>query len=74
MKELKGFAKVFLEAGEEKEIRIKLDRQATSFWDEIQNSWVSESGTYGVHVGESSQNIVLTGKFVVEATTTWRGL
>lgn len=73
-KELKGFAKVFLQPGEEKEVVISIDRIATSFWDEIVGSWVSEKGTYGVHIGESSQALLLTGELVIEKTTTWNGL
>ncbi|KAL2814483.1 hypothetical protein BJX63DRAFT_420819 [Aspergillus granulosus] len=43
-KELHGFEKVFLQAGEEKVVDIKLDKYATSFWDEIEEMWKSEAG------------------------------
>ncbi|KAL4787305.1 glycosyl hydrolase family 3 N terminal domain-containing protein [Aspergillus varians] len=45
-KELQGFEKVFLQSGEEKVVDIKLDKYATSFWDEIEEMWKSEIGVY----------------------------
>ncbi|KAF7530740.1 hypothetical protein PCG10_000250 [Penicillium crustosum] len=74
IKELKGFAKVFLDSCECQDVVIKLDRLSTSFWDETLGCWVSEKGIYGVHVGHSSADIVLSGSLEVEETTTWTGL
>ncbi|KAJ5213627.1 Glycoside hydrolase family 3 [Penicillium cf. viridicatum] len=74
MKELKGFAKVFLEPSESQDVVIGLDRLSTSFWDETLGCWLSEKGIYGVHVGQSSADIVLSGSFEVKETTTWIGL
>ncbi|KAL2825775.1 putative beta-glucosidase K [Aspergillus cavernicola] len=74
VKELKGFIKVFLRRGEEKDVSIPIDRLATSFWDEVIGAWVSEQGTYGVLVGESSVNICLKGLLDVGETMTWSGL
>ncbi|CAI7627936.1 unnamed protein product [Penicillium viridicatum] len=74
VKELKGFARVYLDPSELQEIDIELDRLSTSFWDETLGCWVSEKGTYGVHVGHSSADIVLSGSFEVKETTTWTGL
>ncbi|KAJ5943462.1 hypothetical protein N7516_003630 [Penicillium verrucosum] len=73
-KELHGFEKVFLQAGEEKMVNIQLDRYATSFWDEIEDMWKSEQGTYEVLIGTSSQEVVARGKFQVDSTSYWRGL
>ena len=73
-KELKGFAKVFLEPGQSERVEIALDRFATTFWDEVLNRWVSETGKYRVMIGKSSANIVLEGSFIIEETTTWVGL
>lgn len=74
IKELKGFAKTFLQPGEIKEVKISIDRLATSFWDEVLDSWLSEAGTYGVHIGESSDRIRLSGELIIGKTTTWKGL
>lgn len=73
-KELKGFAKVWLEAGETKGVEVLLDGNATAFWDEVLNAWVSEKGTYRVLVGRSSVEVSLEGKLVVDETRTWVGL
>ncbi|OQD66026.1 hypothetical protein PENPOL_c005G05507 [Penicillium polonicum] len=73
-KELHGFEKVFLQPGEEKTVNIQLDRYATSFWDEIEDMWKSEQGTYEVLIGTSSQEVVARGKFQVDRTSYWRGL
>ncbi|KAL2854427.1 hypothetical protein BJY01DRAFT_231852 [Aspergillus pseudoustus] len=51
-KELQGFEKVFLQAGEEKIVDIKLDEYATSFWDEIEQMWKSEAGIYEIADGD----------------------
>lgn len=73
-KELHGFEKVFVQPGEEKTVKIQLDRYATSFWDEIEDMWKSEQGTYEVLIGTSSQEVVARGKFQVDRTSYWRGL
>ncbi|THZ94901.1 hypothetical protein D6C82_08027 [Aureobasidium pullulans] len=76
VKELKGFTKVFLEAGETDKVEIDLDLvQATSYWDEIEDKWCSEAGTYKIMVGDSSAATkFLTKKATVEKTTWWSGL
>ncbi|OGE50684.1 hypothetical protein PENARI_c016G09905 [Penicillium arizonense] len=72
-KELHGFEKVFLQPGEERTVDIQLDRYATSFWDEIEDMWKSEQGTYEVLIGTSSQEVVARGKFQVDRTTRRNG-
>ncbi|KAI2786154.1 putative beta-glucosidase H [Penicillium oxalicum] len=69
VKELHGFEKVFLQPGEGKMVAIRLDRYATSFWDEIEEMWKSEAGRYEVLVGFSSREVVARGEFHVERTT-----
>lgn len=73
-KELQGFEKVYLEAGEVKEVQISIDQYATSFWDEIESMWKSEEGMYDVLVGFSSREILGKGKLVVPETRFWTGL
>ena len=64
-KELKGFKKVFLEAGEEKTVEITLDEKAFSFYNVLINDWHAESGNYGLLVGSSSKDIRLEGEISV---------
>jgi len=56
-KELKGFEKVFLKAGEKKTVTFTLDNAALSFFDADAHEWVAEPGTFGVLVGASSADI-----------------
>lgn len=58
-KELKGFAKVFLKAGEEKEVNIILDSRAYAYYNVNINDWHVESGVYNILVGASSRDIKL---------------
>jgi beta-glucosidase len=61
MKELKGFSKVFLKAGELKRVSIPLNRSSFAFYDPAQNRWVSEKGDYKILIGSSSRDIRLQG-------------
>lgn len=67
VKELKGFKKVFLEAGEEKEISIKLGRRAFAFWNVNTNGWCVESGIFEILVGASSADIRLSAEINIKA-------
>ncbi|WP_440135165.1 glycoside hydrolase family 3 C-terminal domain-containing protein [Chitinophaga sancti] len=62
VKELKGFEKVYLKAGEEKVVTITIDRSALSFFDDKKHEWVAEPGAFKALVGASSTDI----KSVVE--------
>lgn len=74
VRELKGFKKVFLEAGEQKIIEIVVPKKlATSFWDEIRQSWVSEQGEYEVLITGTGEE-TLRAPFKVEMTRYWLGL
>lgn len=68
VKELKGFKKVFLKAGEEKEIEIELGKRAFAFYDVDLGDWHVETDTYKLLVGASSRDIRLEGE--VEVTST----
>jgi beta-glucosidase len=58
-KELKGFAKVDLAAGETKEVTIDLDRRAFAFYNPDQKDWIVEAGEFEILIGASSQDIRL---------------
>ena len=58
-KELKGFAKVYLEPGESRDVDITLDNSAFSFYDEAAKTWRSESGAFDILVGNASDNLRL---------------
>ncbi|SMR61167.1 unnamed protein product [Zymoseptoria tritici ST99CH_1E4] len=75
VKELKGFVKVFLEAGETAKAEVKLSKKyATSFYHEGRDGWVSEKGGYTVLVGTSSKNTPRSAVLEIEETVFWKGL
>ena len=74
VKELKGFSKVSLAAGESKQVTIKLGRDAISFYDDRQMAWVAEKGTFEVLVAASASDVRLLGEVVLEKGFTWTGL
>lgn len=65
-KELKGFAKVFLKAGESKRVTIPLDARSLSYYVQSTDSWVVDKSNYTIRVGGSSAALPLTQ--VLQAT------
>ncbi|MBD3319909.1 MAG: hypothetical protein GF350_02320 [Chitinivibrionales bacterium] len=63
VKELKGFVKVYLDAGERKTVHIDIVPKTLAFYDSGSHEWQSESGTYDIYVGASSADIRLTASF-----------
>jgi beta-glucosidase len=55
--ELRGFAKVTLDAGARTTVRIRLDRRAFTFWDSAVHDWVLEPGRFEIRLGRSSRDI-----------------
>ena len=67
-KELKGFKKVFLKAGEEKQVEIELDKRAFAFYDVALGDWHVETSKYEILIGASSRDIRLKGEITVNST------
>ena len=67
-KELKGFAKVFLKAGESKTVTIKLDDKAFRYFNVKTNCWEVETADYEISVGASVADIRLTSQIHVTGT------
>ena len=65
MQELKGFARVHLEAGESRTVAIPLDDKAFRYWNDPAGRWAVEGGSYTVRVGASSEDIRLEGTLTV---------
>lgn len=68
VKELKGFSKVFLKAGESKRVTIELDDKAFRYYNVAKNCWAIEGGTYQVMVGASVADIRLCADVEVKGT------
>ena len=67
-KELKGFAKVFLKAGESKTVTIPLDDKTFRYWNVATDSWEVEGGSYQLLVGANVQDIRLTADITLPGT------
>ncbi len=68
-KELKGFAKVFLKAGESQKVVIPFDDKTFRYYNVKTNRWEVEGGTYSIMVGASSADIRLTAQVKKAGTT-----
>ena len=68
VKELKGFKKVFLKAGEEKTVEFELDKRAFAFFNVEINDWMIETGEFDILVSASSRDVKLSATVTVEST------
>ncbi|MGD0591673.1 MAG: glycoside hydrolase family 3 C-terminal domain-containing protein [Bacteroidota bacterium] len=59
VKELKGFKKVEIEAGQSMNVQIQLTMKDFSFWNPATKDWFAEKGRFNIFVGSSSQDIKL---------------
>ena len=67
-KELKGFTKVFLKAGESKTVTIPLDDKTFRYWNVTTDRWEVEGGSYQLLVGANVQDIRLTAEIALPGT------
>lgn len=65
VKELKGFAKVALQPGETKTVRIAVPVRSLAYWDEAQARWIVEEIGYRVMVGPSAAETRSSAEFRV---------
>ncbi|KAF9473031.1 hypothetical protein BDN70DRAFT_817828 [Pholiota conissans] len=73
--QLKGFAKARnIAPGAEVVVEIKFDKYAVSYWSELYDAWVVESGVYGLQIGTGSDRLFLKTIFEVQDGFEWRGL
>lgn len=61
-KELKAFAKVFLQPGETKTVTMTLDRRAFAYYETALPGWRVENGAYDLLIGASSRDIRVKGR------------
>ncbi|MEI6877199.1 MAG: glycoside hydrolase family 3 C-terminal domain-containing protein, partial [Spirochaetota bacterium] len=67
-RELKGFAKVHIPAGEARTVSIALDRRSFAFFDPGQSAWIVEEGEFEILVCASAEDIRLKGTVMVTST------
>jgi beta-glucosidase len=57
VRQLRGFEKVALSAGQQKDVTIGVRRRDISFWDTVAQKWALASGPYTFSVGSSSRDL-----------------
>ena len=67
-KELKGFVKVFLKAGESRQVTIRLDDKAFRYFNVKTNRFEIDGGEYDILIGASVADIRLSGSVTVKDT------
>ena len=65
-KELKGFAKVFLKAGESKTVTVALDDKAFRYFNVKTDRWETETADYEISVAANVSDVKLTATVHVE--------
>lgn len=74
VRELKAFAKVHLEPGEQREVAFTLDARDLSYWHPGLRRWVVEGGEFVVEVGASSRDVRSAASVQVEGEPLWAPL
>lgn len=65
IRQLRGFSKVNIRAGQTVTVRFDLTRRDLSTWDVIAQQWKLQSGDYNIYVGASSRLLYLDGTLVI---------
>ena len=68
VRELRGFEKIFLEAGEEKTVTFILGERAFAYWNTLIHDWYAEEGTYKVMIGENADHMCVGEEITVHPT------
>ncbi|WP_315792576.1 glycoside hydrolase family 3 C-terminal domain-containing protein [Paenibacillus sp. BIC5C1] len=68
VQELKGYAKILLQPGEEKTVQFELDKRAFAYYDVKLKDWHVETGNFNILIGKSSREIVLVETVRVESS------
>ena len=67
-KQLAGFERIELKAGEEKEISVNVEARSFAFFNEKINDWSTEGGEFEIMVGASSRDIKLSSVLTMESS------
>lgn len=67
-KELKGFKKVYLKAGEKVQVTIPFDDKTFRYWNVKTDRWETEAGIYQILVGSCVMDIRLSGSIELKGT------
>ena len=67
-RELKGFTKVAVPAGESVRVTIPFDRYTFRHWEISRGAWETEGGTWMIHVGRNVEDTPLSATLEVDGT------
>ncbi len=65
LRELKGFHRIHLAAGQKATVQFEIPSHVLAFWDTEHHTWEVENDTVEVYVGPSSANLPLKAKFSI---------
>ena len=65
-KELKGFEKVYLKAGEKRTVTFEIDTEDLSFFDAEKHAWVAEPGEFHALFARSSGDVKADASFTLK--------
>jgi beta-glucosidase len=68
VRELKSFAKVWLNPGEKREVSFAMDQKAFQYFDAVTHQFKTDTGRYQLEVGASSRDVRLTQPFELKPT------
>lgn len=68
VRELKGFQKISLKPGEEKEVEFVLSGREFAYYEEKIHDWYVQSGNFVIEIGSSSRDIRLKESIEIEGT------
>jgi beta-glucosidase len=60
--ELKGFKRIFLKSGEQKELEFEIGQEQLEYWQN--GKWTVQAGEFDIWIGNSSQNLKKASLFV----------
>ncbi len=68
VRELRAFAKVALQAGEETTVTFELAKRDFAYWNTNRNDWHVLTGDYGIQICENAAEVLLEEKLHIEST------
>jgi beta-glucosidase len=66
VKELRGFKKVFLLPGEEREVSFTLQPRDLAYYDAHRKRWITEPGEFELSIGVSAEDIRVRKRFTLK--------
>ena len=67
-KELKGFKKVWIKAGEKVLVEIPFDDKTFRYFSTVSDKWEVEDGDYQIYIGKNVSDVVLEGSIYKKGT------